>query len=246
MTEVQEASSVTINFTNVTDIRQHKSGKLRDRIPARERPRTADGKLLTPKQIRARARRKGNRANVMSDQELEYLYKKPIDEWDLEELARGRPRGADGRFSGPKPKWITAAVHEQAMERYTAAVKSQMNSTTVDALEVLTWLIGNDETDEKGKYLVPPSVKLDATKFLIEHVIGKPKQRIESDVSVKLQGILGSVMVNPTQALMAPDLGGQGYTLAHYPGMTMPMAQLEDVEDAEVIDDDSDLDISYG
>lgn len=229
--ENQGASVVTINFTKVEDIRQRKSGKIRDLLPARTKPRTADGKLLTPKQIRARARRRMNRADIMSDQEMEYLYRKPVSEWDTEELARGRPRNTDGKFSGPAPKWINRAVHEEAMERFTAVVKESMNATTVDALGVLTMLLQDDERDDKGKPIVSASTKLDAAKFLIEHVIGKPKQRIESDVSVKLQGILGQVMVNPSQALMAQDLGGEGYTMAHFPGVTMPMA--EQIEDAE-------------
>lgn len=232
------ASVMTINFMRVQDVRQHRSGKIQDRLPTREAPRTADGKVLTPKQIRARARRRMKRADIMSDQELEYLYQKPIGEWDLEELAKGRPRNKQGTFSGPKPKWVNAAVHEEAMERYTAAVKSDMNSTTVDALAVLKDLINNNEYDEKGKPVVPASTKLDAAKFLIEHVVGKPKQRIEADVSVKLQGILGQVMVNPAQALMDQSMGGEGYTLGHFPGMTMPMAT--QVIEGEVDDEQSD------
>jgi len=218
------ATTMTINFAKAEDIRQHKSGKIQDLLPTLEPPRTADGKLLTRKQIRARLRRKMNRADALSAQEVEYLYRKPLDEWDLEELAHGRPRGVNGSFNGPKPTWISTAVHEEAMERYTAAVKTSMNATTVDALKTLTHLLNNEEVDDKGRAIVPPSVKLDAAKFLIEHVIGKPKQRIESDVSVKLQGILGQVMVNPAQALMDPTRGGQGYTMAHFPGVTMPMA----------------------
>jgi hypothetical protein len=230
------ASQVTINFAQVTDIRQHKSGKIRDLLPAREVPRTAEGKMLTPKQIRARARRKMARSERMSDQEFEYLYKKPVEEWDLEELAHGRPRNSNGKFSGPKPKWINAAVYEEAMEKYTMAIKSGMNVTTVDALTVIGELLKNEDLDDKGKPIVPPGTKLDAAKFLIEHVIGKPKQRIESDVSVKLQGILGAVMVNPAQALMAPDLGGEGYTMGHYPGITMAMAERPEDDDAIDVD----------
>ena len=233
------AQVLTIDFRKTPDHRQHKSGKVQDVLPTREPPRTAEGKLLTPKQIRARARRKMARAERMSEQELEYLYGKPIDDWDLEELARGRPRGPDGTFRGPKPKWVSSAIHEEAMERYTAAVKSDMNATTVDALETLKHLIANEEVDDRGRPVVPSSVKLDAAKFLLEHVVGKPKQRIESDVSIKLQGILGQVMVNPAQALMDQRDGGEGYTLGHFPGITMELASASDdgdYIDGEVID----------
>lgn len=226
------ASILTVDFSKVPDIVQQSSGNPQDYKPTRETPRTADGKLLTPKQIRARARRRIKRNEVVSDEELDYLYRKPIEEWDLEELAKGRPRNAKGHFKGPAPSWVSSTVHEEAMTRYTAAVKSDMRSTTVDALTVLKQIITNEDTDEKGKPFVPASTKLDAAKFLLEHVVGKPTQRIESDISVKLQGILGQVMVNPSQ--MAE--GGMGYTPSHFPGITMDMAVArEENEDDQLL-----------
>lgn len=214
------ASPMTVDFTNALDLKQHPVGNPQDYLPARERPRTAEGKLLTRKQIRARARRKIKRHEVVTDQEMEYLYRKPIDEWDLAELAQGRPKNENGHFKGPAPKWVSAAVHEEAMVKYTAAVKSSMRATTVDALQVLKDIIANDDVDDKGKPFVPASTKLEAAKFLIEHVVGKPTQRIESDISVKLQGILGQVMVNPSEITG----GQQTYNLGHYPGLTMELA----------------------
>lgn len=215
------AQKMTINFAKAEEIRQHPSGNLREEGPIK--PLSSEGKVLTPKQIRARARRRQAR-NALSEEERLALYRKPVEEWDLTELAHGRPRNSRGGFSGPKPKWITAEIHERAMERYTAAVKSNMKVTTVDALGLLQSLINNEDLDEKGRPIVPASTKLDAAKFLIEHVVGKPTQRIENDVSVKLQGILGQVMVNPS------DMGGGGYAPAHYPGITMELAERDEDE----------------
>ncbi len=212
---------MTFDFKNVEDKRQHSSGNIQDRVA----PRTADGKLLTPKQIRARARRKRARSQHLSTQELEYLYRKPVEEWDLEELAHGRPRNANGHFKGPKPDWISMTVHEEAMTKYTAAVKGSMRVTTVDALGLLQELINDKNVDEKGKPIVPPGTKLEAAKFLIEHVVGKPTQRIENDVSVKLQAILGHVMVNPA------DQATGSYLPAHYPGVTMALTAEQDEEE---------------
>lgn len=187
------------------------------------RPKDAKGKLLTGKQIRARARRKARRLEIMTPEELHHLYKKPIEDWDIDELAHGRPKNAAGHFKGPNPKWITAQMHEESMNRFTAIVKTHMRATTVDALALLTNLINDDSVDDKGKYLVPPSVKLEASKFLIEHVVGKPTQRIENDVSIKLQAILGQVMVNPSE--LQPQ-----YRSAHYPGITMNMGMDDETE----------------
>lgn len=215
---------LTIDFSRVEDIRQHPVGIFHDNLRT---PRDSDGKVLTPKQIRARARRRAARLEkvVMTEQEQNILYRKPVEEWDLDELARGRPKNAQGHFKGPKPRWISQIVHEEAMKHYQLAVKSAMRSTTVDALTLLQEVIDDDNVDDKGKPLVPASVKVDVAKFLIEHSIGKPMQRIEQDISVKLQGILGQVMVNPAE-IMGPDGDRRmGYDVGHFPGVTMELAE---------------------
>lgn len=213
---------MTIDFTTTMDVRQHASGNIQEQDKLQ--PLSADGTLLTPKQIRARARRRRKRNKHLTEQELGYLYQKPVEEWDLDELAHGRPRNAKGHFAGPKPQWVDRVVYEEAMAKYLSVVKSRMKITTVDALDVLKDIITDDNYDEKGKPIVPASTKLDAAKFLIEHVVGKPTQRIENDVSVKLQGILGQVIVNPNEM-------GQGYAPAHYPGVTMALATGNDEDD---------------
>lgn len=148
------------------------------------------------KQIRQRARRK---LKKVSEEELEILYGKGIDEWDLEELAKGRPRARDGSWKGSPPPYIDRRVHEQIVKRFEELVRGEMNAHTVGALGVLGKILENDEVDDKGKPVVPAGTKLEAAKFLIEHVVGKPKQRTETDISVKLQGILGAAIVNPSQ-----------------------------------------------
>jgi len=215
------APIMTVDFTRVSD-RQSES--------VVEPPRDNLGKLLTPKQIRARARRRAARLgkDIVTAEEMGYLYQKPVEEWDLEELAAGRPKNAKGHFKGPQPKWITRELHEEAMNQYTLAVKKNMRMTTVDALTVISRIITDESVDEKGKPNVAASTKLDASKFLLEHVVGKPTQRIENDVSVKLQGILAQVMVNPND--VAPN-----YELGHMPGITMQMG-------VAVYDEDEDLD----
>jgi len=146
------------------------------------------------KQIRQRARRK---VKIASD-EIALLYGDyPIEQWDLEELARGRPRAKDGTFKGKAPSFLDRAVHEQIVRRFEEIVREEMNGHTVKALEIIGKILEDQEVDEKGKARVAAGTKLDAAKFLVEHVLGKPKQRTETDISVKLQAVLGNAMVNP-------------------------------------------------
>lgn len=224
-------SEMMINFTHEPDIRQRGSGVVRDPVP---KPVNSDGKLLTRKQIRARARRRMSRASkIMSDEEFDYMFK-PVEEWDLEELARGRPRNMQGNFRGAKPQWITRDVHERSMDLFRKAVKMEMNAAAPTAINIIYAMLENEEVDDKGKPVVPWATKFQAATFLLEHIVGKPTQRVENDLSVKLQAILGVVMANPAEAIT-----DQGYTLAHMPGITMDMgaAAEEDIMDADIVDD---------
>lgn len=193
--------------------------------------------LMTKKQIRQRARRRGK----ITREEFETLYK-PIDEWDDEELARGRPRNAAGNFKGPAPMWITREMHETIMSRFSDLVKQDMRVHTVTALDVVRKVMTENRVDAKGKPLVPPSTKLDAAKFLIEHEVGKPTQRTETDISVKLQAILANATASPIDGVGVAELSGSQHTsaadFAEAYGLSDGVIDAEVVDDEEYIDDD--------
>lgn len=238
---MSEAKIMTLDFSKADSIRLHKSGKIIDRGHANDtRPMTPEGKLLTPKQIRARARRASKKARHpgLSEIEFEALYK-PIEDWDLEELGRGRPRNADGNFKGRKPTWITREVHERAMDAFKLAVKTEMGSLTPTAIDTIRYILEDDRTDDRGKPITPSAAKLQASTFLIEHAVGKPQQTVQQDISVKLQGILGAVMVNPNAAFASPEQGGTGgFELAHFPGQTIPIGVGSNDEVIDLDDED--------
>lgn len=155
-------------------------------------------KVMTPKQIRARARRGGG-MDRLSAREKDALLRKPMDQWDIEELARGRPRDKNGNFTGQAPTWITREMHEKSIDLFKDMIRTDMQSHTVRAMEVLRDVLDNEDEDDRGKPTVPAGVKVDVAKFLLEHLIGKPTQPIQADISLKLQGILGAVLVQPDE-----------------------------------------------
>lgn len=228
-----------VDFTNIDDYVQHTTGRWRD--PG-VRPISPEGYVLNKQQIYRRTKRAQKKflekMNLGAAEQATY-YKKPIADWDEEELARGRPRDSKGGFRGPKPKWVTAEMHEEAMDRFKSVVRTGMRSATVDAIEFMKRMINDDSTDNRGRPLVPASTKLTAATFLVEHLVGKPTQRIESDVSVKLQAILAGVMVNPG------DQATGNYMPAHLPGFTMELAAAVAGEDDIEDDDEFEFDVKY-
>ena len=177
------ANTTVFDFTNVPSVAppRSKAGKRH----------MGDSRLSSnPKAIRNRTRRRGK----ITVEEFNTLYK-PLDEWDEEELAKGRPRAKDGTFRGGAPQWLTREMHEHAMERFKAIIGDRMRSEAVTAIGVVSNLLTSEDVDERGKPIVPPSVQLQAAQWLVEHVIGKPKQRVETDISVKLQAVLATAMI---------------------------------------------------
>lgn len=229
--EDPSATPRILDFTGVKDRFQSPTGNWQDEHPA---PLSPEGFSLNKQQIyrrRRRAIKKFVEKTTLSEAEASILYNKPLREWDNEELARGRPRNKDGTFSGPAPAFVTAEVHEEAMDRFTSIVRTGMRVATVDAIKFMQEMITDQELDNRGKPVVGASTKLDAAKFLVEHIIGKPTQRTETDISVKLQGILGAIMVNPNEM----EEGG-GYFPGHLPGVTMQLAELTDPDEVEATD----------
>lgn len=195
-----------------------------DFTDTKEAPRFANGKelSLSKKQIRARARR----GTKISDAEFSKLYK-PLEEWDEEELARGRPRDARGQFRGASPNWISRQMHEQALARFKGVVEGRMRQETVTALGVVRWILANEDVDNKGKPVINASTKLQAATFLIEHVVGKPTQRQEVDISVRLQALLATATAGPIGGAAELALPGGGAYEAAF-------GDIEDAEEVEV------------
>lgn len=160
-----------------------------------------------PSQVRVRARRALRRAQKTGDdthlkEELQLMYDrgmiKPVEQWDLEELAYGRPRNRNGSFAGKTPTWITPEVTREAKKRLYGHAFGKLGSQVDLAIKTVQNLIENTDVDDKGKPVVDARTKLDAAKFIIEHVIGKPQQLIELDATDQARQMLASAIVLDT------------------------------------------------
>lgn len=126
------------------------------------------------------------------------------------------------------------------MERFKVMIREEMNSQTIVGLNTLIRVLEDDRVDNKGKPFVNATVKVDIAKFLLEHVIGKPMQPTQSEVSVKLQAILGTVMVSPGQVAAAPmdyTLAQRGYRGDGQNPANLP-EELETIWDAVLVDEE--------
>jgi hypothetical protein len=210
-------------------------------LPSARYPKNRELKM-TPRQIRARARRKGK----MSKLEYETLYK-PVEEWDEEELARGRPRNKAGDFRGPAPQWLTREVYEAALTRFKQIVQMEVRAEGQVAMGVIRNIMNDETLDTRGRYRTNPSTRLAAAQLMLEHIIGKPVQHVEQDISVRLQAVLANATVGPGAMHTDTDLEAiarQQYEAAYgelTTGSVMRPSSEDpyQVDEAEVVDDDA-------
>lgn len=143
------------------------------------RPKDSSKLSRNPAQIRNRLRRKQKTNSEDFQMYTELVWKKPIEEWDNEELARGRPRDKNGKFVGKSPSWATPAIAAEAKRRLMTHTFGKLAGHIDQAVVVIGNLLVSEEVDDKGRPIVDAKTKLAAATFIIEHTLGKPKALIE-------------------------------------------------------------------
>ena len=167
-------------------------------------------KLSTkPSQIRNRLRRKHGRLEKDIELYIEHGGMKPLHEWDLEELSRGRPRNKMGTFGGRVPEWITPAVVREAKRRLLEHAYGTMAGHLDLAIKTVAKLITSEERDGNGRLIIDPSTKLQAAKFIIEHIVGKPKAIIEVEGDDLVRKALAQALILDDGEEAHPVIDGQ-------------------------------------
>jgi hypothetical protein len=148
-----------------------------------------------PRQARKRMRRISRELS----KNVALVYEKPIAEWDFEELCACRPKGPDGKFrkGSPPPEWLTDVVRGEIYKRLQVVTRDRMASHTSSAIETLLEIMRDDSEDENGRPITPSSVRLDAAKYLLDHLIGKATAKVELNAKFDLNNFLAGIMVNP-------------------------------------------------
>jgi hypothetical protein len=144
----------------------------------------------------------------------EYVLKKPIEQWDLEELARGKVRNKNGRFTGgPRFQHIDPLLDKEIANRLRHMALREIQGNVYTAIDVLVDLMKHSEQD---------AIRLKAALVVIEYTLGSPQQNIA------LSGDAGAVAAALAKALVLPS------GLPAHP--VIEGAVIDDRED--VVDDD--------
>ncbi|MCE0764827.1 hypothetical protein LWC35_18220 [Pseudonocardia kujensis] len=144
----------------------------------------------------ARRRAKSKAAKGDISAEIAMLYK-PLEKWDDEELARGRPRDKNGNFGGTRPSWLTPALQAERQRRLRQLMADELGTFAADALRTIHAVMTDDSRDDNGKPNVPASVRVDAGKYLVDQFMGKATATVDVNAGSQLGELLSGILVNP-------------------------------------------------
>lgn len=167
---------------------------------------------MAPRDRPAAARKRLRHANeigdldsprVKEDVAIAYGNGKPIEEWDWEELSMGRAR-YNGQSIAPrtssKAGILPKVINVEAQRRMRALTEHELMTLGGEAVKVLFELMTNNETNDWGQPVVSANVKLQASQYILNHIVGTPKQRHEISGDNHLAELMGGVLVNPDGA----------------------------------------------
>ena len=161
-----------------------------------------------PRQIRHRMRKKTGRLQEDVDMYLR-VTGKPVDEWDMEELARGKPRNAAGNFSGRNPPWLSVTVQQEARRRLMSHAFGSLAGELDQAIKVVHDILTSTAVDDDGRPVVDAKTKLQAAMWIYDHVLGKPKAHVELEGDSVVKQALASALVLDDGAPAHPVIDGQ-------------------------------------
>lgn len=198
------------------------------------RPKDESKLVNDPAQVRVRLRRMARNGKTHTDafrNDLRRLGYKPLDEWDFEELARGRCRDANGVIRrGNTPTWIgERAIQEEIKRRLHDKTYARITHMVPLALKAMEKLITSEEVDDNGKPIVDARTKLAAATFIIERVVGK------TPVTLEVSAQEDKVRTALVPAIVLDDGQPQGHLAI---GDTIDGEIVEDEEEKEWGNDD--------
>lgn len=99
-----------------------------------------------------------------------------VEDLDLEELVRGRPRAADGTFRGAPPKVVPRAFHDACIRELMKRGKELYTDAYMDVIQVFID-IAKDTKQDAGD-------RLRAAQYVWERIEGKVPQKVEVGAAV--------------------------------------------------------------
>lgn len=153
-----------------------------------------------PSAIRRRIRKNGNRAAEDIALYIELQYKKPVEEWTIEELRHGRPRHPTGGWKGPRPAWITPVIQAEVRRRLRDETLESLMESSGAAVKVLVDFLKNPEE---------PALRFRAAALILEYTIGAPEKQVTINGNIQLQSMLASALVLEDGSPAHPVIEGE-------------------------------------
>jgi hypothetical protein len=122
--------------------------------------------------MRKKRRKDGGAVVQISPSAASVLYDgESLDDWDDEELVRGKRRGKDGKFRGRPPAVLPIQFVQELNRRRFTRAHAILADSLEDAARMLRAIIADPDA--------PYADRLKAIEILFDRILGRPTERLQ-------------------------------------------------------------------
>lgn len=121
-----------------------------------------------------------------------------IEDWDDDELRRGRRKDKNGRFTGRDPVVVPTNCYRELLRRQLRTAEVSLASNLNEAAVALAAIIKSPMAEDKDK--------INAAKILIDRVMGKAPERLQVSTDTPLFQVVLAGGIVPGAALEEDDI----------------------------------------
>jgi hypothetical protein len=123
----------------------------------------------------------------------------PLDDWDDDELIKGKRKDRDGKFRGRPPKLVPSNLHRELTRRRFSRAYDLLTDSLVDAAQMLRSIVNDPETDAGDR--------IRAAEVIFDRILGRPKEQVaidfQSDGGSRFQQLLMKAIVGTEEQAQA-------------------------------------------
>jgi len=109
-----------------------------------------------------------------------------VEDLDTEELAKGRLKDKNGKFTGRPPRLLPRQILDAMRSEHHKRVNSILEESLSDMVKIMRG-VAMDKTAD-------PAVRLRAAIYIYERFMGKLPDRIEVNKNEKVDAIIGKIL----------------------------------------------------
>jgi len=119
-----------------------------------------------------------------------------LDDWDIEELIRGRRRGTDGSFKGRPPVVVPREIHDELAKRVKQDVAHQLRGIAAEYIEPVLRAVMENPGGIAPEQVPGLTLQLKAAQDLMDRFVVGRQEKVEVSGTLRHETLIQNVTID--------------------------------------------------